>query len=583
MIEIKLESPGRAPRVLRFSSTAITVGRATDCELCLDDPSVSRRHCRISRSQVGWIVEDLGSANGTLLAGAKVSGPREVPAGATIVVGDLALEIVARARPLARRPIRPAVIKPVVSDMSRGTSSMARRRGGAGALTPALAVALAGLGGWGTARAWDRPLIVPAPMTAGCRADDPRVLAADAAADAAAAEVDAESAVRGALRAQLRALADGCAEQSRAGAVLAAVTDRLGDQRLGAHGSAVRALAVAGDRRVVALDEDGGVGLWDRDGRGGPLAGVHAAQAIARSGDGRWLAVGETDGHVRWWDLHDAAAAPQDRAHGDRPVQALAFARDGRLVSVDSDGALKIWRAADAQWTVAARWVGWPGISQLQVAGDRVLAVGDGRAAVWQTGRAKALALTTVHRVTAAALAGDGTQVVVGDAGGVVTRWQLGRRARSETLTTHAAAVRAVAWLDGAVASVGADDALRVAELSRRVRRDGPPLVLVADTPVPVDSLAVADAGRLLVGVGPGGALVSWDLAQRSRRVPATLRPGHTSGAVALAAADGWVATGGADGVVRAWDMTEETGAADGGSPVERACRALGWSEPGCE
>ena len=116
------------------------------------------------------------------------------------------------------------------------------------------------------------------------------------------------------------------------------------------------------------------------------------------------------------------------------------------------------------------------------------------------------------------------------------------------------------------------------------MRRDGPPLVLVADTPVPVDSLVVTGAGRWLVGVGPGGALVHWDLAQRSRRLPVSLRPGHAGAAAALVATAGWVVTGGADGVVRAWDLAERSGVDDGDqTPIDRACRALGWSEPGCE
>ena len=178
--------------------------------------------------------------------------------------------------------------------------------------------------------------------------------------------------------------------------------------------------------------------------------------------------------------------------------------------------------------------------------------------------------------------AGRGTQVVVGDAGGVVTRWQLGRRGRAETLTAHAAAVHAVAWVGDAVASVGADDALRVAELGRRVRRAGSPLVLVADTPVPVDSLVVTGGERWLVGAGSEGAVVTWDLQQRSRRLPATLRPGHHGAIEAIAAGDGWVVTAGADGVARAWDMSRETAEEIGVTPKQEACRALGWSEPGC-
>jgi hypothetical protein len=105
-----------------------------------------------------------------------------------------------------------------------------------------------------------------------------------------------------------------------------------------------------------------------------------------------------------------------------------------------------------------------------------------------------------------------------------VTRWRLGRRARPEPLTAHAGPVHAVVWVGGAVVSVGADEALRVAELDRRVRREGPPLVLVADTPAPVDRLVLAGAGRWLVGAGPAGAIVTWDLKERGRRLEQSMR-----------------------------------------------------------
>lgn len=533
----------------------------------------------------GWLLEDLGSANGTLVADARISGTRAVEPGVAIVVGDFLLKIVARGRSprvvtrrrdMAERPGEKSTADGAARG-GAGASMSARGPAGRRSVAAGVALVLAGLGGYTTALAWDRPLVLPAPVTAVCRADDPRLLAADAAADAAATDADGESAVRGALRAFLEVNTNECAGRSRVAAVLAAAIDRLGSQRLGSHGSAVRGLAVAGDARVVALDEDGGVIVWDREGPGRPWPGVRAAQGIARSPDGRWLAVGGNDGEVRRWDLGDEHAAPQVYTHGAAPVTALSFAADGRLVSSDGAGELRVWRDGGE----IAEFAAWPGVTTVQLAGDRLLAFGGGRAAVWQLGHARALALTTGANITAALLDADGTQVIVGDASGAVTRWQLGRRPRRETLTTHAAEVRAIAWVGDAVASVGADDALRIAELARRVRRDGPPLVLVADTPVPVDSLVVTDAGRRLVGVGRDGALVRWDLAQRNRRLPVTLLPGHRGPAI-VAAADGWVVTGGADGVVRAWDMSEETDAAE--RPlVERACRALGWSEPGCE
>ena len=593
MIEIKVESPGQAPRVQRFSSTAVTVGRAMDCELCVDDPSISRRHCRISRAPEGFFLEDLGSANGTAVAGERVVRSCVVVPGAVITLGDLRLEVVARARPIASRPRAPVVASgvPVRKDMPIRTDVVAARRGPSwlrrGAVV-ALAVALSGLGGWASAQAWDRPLVLREPVATRCRVDDIALLEADAAADAATLETDPEAAVRAGLQAHLRVSATVCAERSRAGATLRAALARLDSQRLGEHGAALRAVAVADDTRVVALDEDGGVTLWDRQGPGRPLAGVHTAQAIARSGDGRWLAVGEVDGQVRVWDLHDEAAVPQVQVHGSQPVSVLAFARDGRLVSGDTGGLLKVWhtRPTGGGWQAMTELRSWSGVARVELAGGALLAFGAGRAAVWQTTRpaARPLALTTGFALTAAALDERGTQVVAGDAGGVVTRWQLGRRPRAEVLTAHAAKVQAVAWVGDAVASVGADDALRVAELGRRVRRAGPPLVLVADTPVPVDSLVVTGGGRWLVGVGTEGALVTWDLQQRSRRLPATLRPGHRGAIEGLAASEGWVATAGADGVVRAWDMPRDPVDASS-SPstlTQDACRALGWSPPGC-
>ena len=48
----------------------LTIGRDPKCDICIDDGSVSRRHAQVSYiSGQGWI-EDLGSANGTLLNGA---------------------------------------------------------------------------------------------------------------------------------------------------------------------------------------------------------------------------------------------------------------------------------------------------------------------------------------------------------------------------------------------------------------------------------------------------------------------------------------------------------------------------------
>lgn len=53
---------------------AVVIGRGATADVSLDDPGVSRRHARIGRAADGWVLEDLGSANGTTLNGRRVSG-----------------------------------------------------------------------------------------------------------------------------------------------------------------------------------------------------------------------------------------------------------------------------------------------------------------------------------------------------------------------------------------------------------------------------------------------------------------------------------------------------------------------------
>ena len=52
---------------------ATVIGRGATADLSLADPGVSRRHARISRGPDGWVVEDLGSANGTALNGRRIA------------------------------------------------------------------------------------------------------------------------------------------------------------------------------------------------------------------------------------------------------------------------------------------------------------------------------------------------------------------------------------------------------------------------------------------------------------------------------------------------------------------------------
>ena len=51
----------------------LAIGRSSDCDVCLHDILLSRRHCRLVPTDGGWTVVDLGSKNGTVVNGEKVT------------------------------------------------------------------------------------------------------------------------------------------------------------------------------------------------------------------------------------------------------------------------------------------------------------------------------------------------------------------------------------------------------------------------------------------------------------------------------------------------------------------------------
>ena len=65
------------------------VGRDAASDVCLDDPSVSRRHARIIIDPTLTRLEDLGSKNGTTVKGQRVSSPVPVATGDRMVFGSV--------------------------------------------------------------------------------------------------------------------------------------------------------------------------------------------------------------------------------------------------------------------------------------------------------------------------------------------------------------------------------------------------------------------------------------------------------------------------------------------------------------
>jgi pSer/pThr/pTyr-binding forkhead associated (FHA) protein len=76
----------------RLESDTLLIGRGADCDIIIQDRQISRYHARVRRTPDGFLLEDLGSKNGTHLNGATLKEPTALQDGDVIQVA-FALEL----------------------------------------------------------------------------------------------------------------------------------------------------------------------------------------------------------------------------------------------------------------------------------------------------------------------------------------------------------------------------------------------------------------------------------------------------------------------------------------------------------
>jgi DNA-binding winged helix-turn-helix (wHTH) protein len=107
-------APGDGPRfwlvlgdkTLPLASGDTIAGRDPASALWLDRPSVSRSHARFVVDGASAWVEDLGSLNGTFVAGTRITRRIRLHAGDTIAIGEVTLTL-GSSRTAATTPTRP--------------------------------------------------------------------------------------------------------------------------------------------------------------------------------------------------------------------------------------------------------------------------------------------------------------------------------------------------------------------------------------------------------------------------------------------------------------------------------------------
>jgi predicted component of type VI protein secretion system len=66
----------------------ITIGRDSVNEIVINDAEISRRHARLTFQGGKYVLEDLGSTNGTFVNGQRLAGPRVLKPGEVVSFGE---------------------------------------------------------------------------------------------------------------------------------------------------------------------------------------------------------------------------------------------------------------------------------------------------------------------------------------------------------------------------------------------------------------------------------------------------------------------------------------------------------------
>ena len=91
-VEVKSLQSGE---VFEIGPDGATFGReGGPATIRVADPSVSKRHARIFQEGNGWFIEDMGSVNGTVIDGGKISGPLALRPGLVFQMSKQRFEVV---------------------------------------------------------------------------------------------------------------------------------------------------------------------------------------------------------------------------------------------------------------------------------------------------------------------------------------------------------------------------------------------------------------------------------------------------------------------------------------------------------
>lgn len=88
LFKLTMRQGPRPDQTFELDKDVYTIGREAGNDIIINDPQVSRHHARLTLQGSAYVLEDLGSTNGTFVNGRRVSGPVSLAAGDMVGLGD---------------------------------------------------------------------------------------------------------------------------------------------------------------------------------------------------------------------------------------------------------------------------------------------------------------------------------------------------------------------------------------------------------------------------------------------------------------------------------------------------------------
>src|SRR5215212_11830511 len=88
MSDLIIKYPDRAPETFPLGRLRITIGRSARNDVCIPDPFASRVHAEVRREGDLYVMQDLGSANGTYYNGSRLAQTVGLTPGDRIQIGE---------------------------------------------------------------------------------------------------------------------------------------------------------------------------------------------------------------------------------------------------------------------------------------------------------------------------------------------------------------------------------------------------------------------------------------------------------------------------------------------------------------